>query len=59
MAYIRVPVFFGDSVQATKHDRQNLVDVLLNQAQDVLVVPEVEGSLRYLLGSTRNETGWQ
>lgn len=59
MEYVRVPVFFGDSVQATKHDRQNLVDVLLNEAQDILVVPEVEGSLCYLLGSRGNELGWQ
>lgn len=46
--YSRVPVFFGDFVQTAKHDRQNLVNVLLNQTENILVVPEVQGPLRDL-----------
>lgn len=46
--YIRIPVFFGDSVQAAKHDGKDLVDVLFDEAEDVLVIPEVERPLCYL-----------
>lgn len=46
--YSRVPVLFGDSVQAAEHDGEDLVDVLLDQAENILVVPEVERSLCYL-----------
>lgn len=52
--YVRIPVLFGDSVQATEHDREDLVDVLLNEAEDVLVVPEVQSSLCHLWGQTEN-----
>ena len=48
--HIRVPVLFGDAVQAAKHDGQDLVDVLLDQTQDVLVIPEVERPLCHLHG---------
>lgn len=41
-------MLFGDSVQATEHDREDLVDVLLDEAENVLVVPEVKRSLCYL-----------
>lgn len=46
--YIRIPVLFGDSVQATEHDRKDFVDVLLDEAENVLVIPEVQRSLCYL-----------
>lgn len=46
--YIRIPVFFGDSVQAAKHDGKDLVNVLFDEAEDVLVIPEVERPLCYL-----------
>lgn len=48
--YIRIPVLLGDSVQATKHDRKDLVNVLLYETEDVLVIPEVQRSLGYLRG---------
>ena len=41
----RVPVLFGDPVQAGKHDWQDDAGVLLDQAHDVLVVPVVQRSL--------------
>lgn len=41
----RVPVLFGDPVEAGKHDGQDDAGVLLDQAHDVLVVPVVQSSL--------------
>lgn len=41
-------MLFGDSVQAAEHDGKDLVDVLLDEAENVLVVPEVQRSLCYL-----------
>lgn len=38
-------MLFRDSVQATEHNRKDLVDVLLDEAKNVLVVPEVQCSL--------------
>lgn len=46
--YSRVPVLLGDDVQAAEHDGQDLVDVLLYEAENVLVVPEVQRPLCYL-----------
>lgn len=46
-------MLLGDSVQATEHDGEDLVDVLLDEAEDVLVVPEVQRSLCYLSGLHR------
>jgi len=46
--YLRVPVLFGDPVQATKHDGKDLVNVFLDEAENVLVIPEVQRSLRDL-----------
>lgn len=37
----RVPVLFGDPVQAGEHDGQDDTGVLLDQTHDVLVVPVV------------------
>lgn len=48
--HVRIPVLFGDSVQAAEHDGQNLVDVLLDEAEDVLVIPQVQSPLCYLPG---------
>lgn len=39
--HLRVPVFFGDPVQAPKHDRKDLVNVLLDEAENILIIPEV------------------
>lgn len=41
----RVPVLFGDPVQAGEHDGQDDAGVLLDQTHNVLVVPVVESSL--------------
>ena len=43
-------MLFRDPVQAAEHDGQDLVDVLLDQAEDVLVVPEVQRPLGHLPG---------
>lgn len=42
--YSRVPVFFRDPVQAPKHNGKDLVNVLLDEAENVLIIPEVQGS---------------
>lgn len=42
--HVRVPVFFRDPVEAPKHNRKDLVDVLLNEAENVLIIPEVQSS---------------
>lgn len=39
--YIRIPVFFGDLVQISKHNWQNCINVLLNQTKNVFVIPEI------------------
>lgn len=41
-------MFLGDSVERGKHQRQDDLAVLLYQAEDVLIVPEVKSALRYL-----------
>lgn len=41
-------MLFGDSVQTSKHDGKDLVDVLLDEAENVLVVPEVQSSFCHL-----------
>lgn len=41
-------MLFGDFVQAGEHDGENLVDVLFNEAENVFVIPEVQGSLCHL-----------
>lgn len=45
---IRIPVLLRDSIQAAKHDGENLVDVLLDEAENVVIVPEVQSALCYL-----------
>ena len=52
--YIRVPVLLGDSVEATEHDGEDPVYVLFDEAEDVLVIPEVKRSLCYLTDGWRN-----
>lgn len=52
----RVPVLLGDDVQAAEHDGQDLVDVLLYEAENVLVVPEVQRPLCYLPEKTHAHT---
>lgn len=41
-------MLLGDDVQAAEHDGQDLVNVLLYEAENVLVVPEVQRPLCYL-----------
>lgn len=50
-------MLLGDAVQASKHDGQHLVDVLLNQTQDVLVIPEVQCPLCHLHTHTHSQLG--
>lgn len=50
----RVPVLFGDPVEAGEHDGQDDAGVLLDQTHDVLVVPVVQGPLRHLPGTETN-----
>lgn len=52
----RVPVLLGDDIQAAEHDGQDLVDVLLYEAENVLVVPEVQRPLCYLPEKTHAHT---
>lgn len=40
-----VPVLLGDLVEGPKHSRQHSVAVVLNEAQDILVVPEIQSPL--------------
>lgn len=42
--YLRVPVFLRDPVQAPEHNWKDLVNVLFDEAENVLVIPEVERS---------------
>lgn len=37
-------MFLRDPVQAPKHNWKDLVDVLLDEAENVLIIPEVERS---------------
>lgn len=46
--YLRVPVFLRDPVQAPKHNWKDLVNVLFDEAENVLIIPEVERSFCYL-----------
>ncbi|TNN59376.1 hypothetical protein EYF80_030391 [Liparis tanakae] len=56
----RVPVLFGDPVEAGEHDGQDDAGVLLDQTHDVLVVPVVQRSLRHLeRAQTREPQGKQ
>lgn len=43
--HLLIPVFFGNFIQTGKHDGQDLIDVLLNQTENVFVIPEVQCSL--------------
>lgn len=38
-------MLLGDPVEAAEHDGQDLVDVLFDEAEDVLVIPEVQRPL--------------
>lgn len=52
MCYFRlplpVPVSFRVLVKGLKHDRQDLVRVVVDQIDNVLIVPVVQCSLRHL-----------
>lgn len=48
-------MLFGDSVQATEHDGKDLVNVFLYEAENVLIIPEVQRSLCYLSGQRERE----
>ena len=55
--YSRVPVLFGDPVEAGEHDGQDDAGVLLDQTHDVLVVPVVQSSFCNLRHGRRTQTG--
>lgn len=46
--HLLVPVLFRDLVQVVEHDGQDLVYVLLDQTQNVLVVPKIQRPFRHL-----------
>lgn len=46
--HVLVPVLFGDFVQAAEHDGKDLIDVLFDEAEDVLVIPKVQRTFCYL-----------
>lgn len=46
--YSRVPVLFGDPVQAGEHDGEDDVRVLLDKTHNVFVIPVVQRSLSHL-----------
>lgn len=41
-------MLLGDSVKSGEHQRQDDLAVLLNQTEDVLVIPEIKSPLCYL-----------
>lgn len=45
MCYLLVPVLFGDSVKRAKDQRQDDLTVLLDQTQNILIVPEIQSPL--------------
>lgn len=51
-----IPVFLRDLVEGPKHSRQHSVTVVLNEAQDILVVPEIQSPLCNL-GASRGRSG--
>lgn len=40
-----IPVLLGDLVEGPKHSRQHSVAIVLNEAQDILIVPEIQSPL--------------
>ena len=46
--YILVPVLFGLE-QGREHDREDVTDVIADQAQDILVVPVIQRPLGHLV----------
>ena len=46
--HVPIPVAFGVLVQRCEHDWQDGLDVLADEIAEVLVIPEIERSFRYL-----------
>lgn len=45
LGHSRVPVLLGHLVEGPKYRRQHSVAVVLNEAQDVLIIPEIQSPL--------------
>lgn len=45
VCYLLVPVLFGDSVKRAKDQRQDDLTVLLDQTQNILIIPEIQSPL--------------
>lgn len=54
-----IPVFLRDLVEGPKHSRQHSVAVVLNEAQDILIVPEVQSPLCNLGQQGGRAGAWQ
>ena len=37
-----IPVFFGNFIQAGKHDWQDFINILFNQTKNIFIIPEVQ-----------------
>lgn len=54
---IPVPVTFGILVERRKHDGQDSLHVVADQVAEVLVVPEVQGTLGHLYNALDGSGG--
>lgn len=50
-----VPVLFGDSVKRPEHQRQDDLAVLLDQTQNIFIIPEIQSPLCNLTYNTHRE----
>lgn len=54
-----IPVLLGDLVEGPKHSRQHSMAVVLNEAQDILIVPEIQSPLCNLGQRDGRVGAWQ
>lgn len=54
-----IPVLLGDLVEGPKHSRQHSMAVVLNEAQDILIVPEIQSPLCNLGQRDGRASTWQ
>jgi hypothetical protein len=57
-----IPVFFGNFIQAGKHDWQDFINILFNQTKNIFIIPEVQCSFcnlkRHQKPQNPQEKGW-
>lgn len=56
MCYLLVPVLLGDSVKRAKDQRQDDLTVLLDQTQNILIIPEIQSPLCNLTHTQRQSS---